>query len=80
MLHRCMPWTRALRHALFVGWFGPVGTAAISYACMARDLTGNADLWPTVSVAAAAFIVAHGVIGTLFPIWLGRTRDTEDRE
>ena len=79
MLHRLMPWTRASRDALFAGWFGPVGTAAIFYACMAQDMTGNQDLWPIVSLAAAASIVAHGVTGTHLSIWLGRTRDAEDR-
>ena len=72
LLHRLMPWTRPLPQALFAGWFGPVGAAALFYACDAQDLTGIGAIWPIVSLAAAASVVAHGISGTHLSRLLGR--------
>ena len=72
LLRRWMPWTQPLPQALFAGWFGPVGAAALYYACEAQDMTGICILWPVVSLAAAASVVAHGVTGTHLSLWLGR--------
>jgi NhaP-type Na+/H+ or K+/H+ antiporter len=66
-----MPWARRLPENLFVGWFGPVGAAAMFYALKAHDLTGLDMLWPIVSLAAFASVVAHGVTGTYFTAVLG---------
>ena len=74
LLRPLMPWTRPLSHALFAGWFGPVGAAALFYACEAQDLTGVADLWPIVSLAAAASVVAHGITGTHLSLFIGRAQ------
>lgn len=72
LLHRWMPWTRPLPQALFAGWFGPVGAAALYYACESQDLTGISVLWPVVSLAAAASVATHGITGTPLSVWLGR--------
>jgi NhaP-type Na+/H+ or K+/H+ antiporter len=74
LLRRWMPWTRPLSHALFTGWFGPVGAAALFYATAAQQQTGIAALWPAVSLAAAASVVAHGITGTHLSALLGRRR------
>lgn len=71
LLGRFMPWARPLPENLFAGWFGPVGAAALFYALEAQDLTGLNDLWPVVSLAAAASVVAHGVTGTHLSAFLG---------
>ena len=73
-LGRFMPWARTLPENLFAGWFGPVGAAAIFYALEAKDLTRLGVLWPIVSLAAAASVVAHGVTGTQFAAMLGRRK------
>ncbi len=73
-----MPWTRPLSHRLFAGWFGPVGAAALFYACDAQDMTGIGMLWPVVSLAAAASVVAHGITGTHLSVFLGRSRQRGD--
>jgi NhaP-type Na+/H+ or K+/H+ antiporter len=76
LLRRFMPWTRTVRENLFVGWFGPVGAAALFYALQAQTETGLKMLWPVVSLAAAASVVAHGVtatqLSTLLGVRLGR--------
>jgi NhaP-type Na+/H+ or K+/H+ antiporter len=71
VLRRFMPWARRLPENLFVGWFGPVGAAAMFYALQAQDLTGLGMLWPIVSLAAFASVFAHGVTGTCFTAVLG---------
>ncbi len=69
-----MSWTRPLWHRLFAGWFGPVGAAALFYACDAQDMTGIDTLWPVVSLAAGASVVAHGTTATHLSLFLGGTR------
>ena len=71
LLGRFMPWARRLPENLFAGWFGPVGAAALFYALDTQDRTGLAALWPVVSLAAAASVVAHGLTGTHLSVLLG---------
>ena len=40
MLGWLMPWTRPVRSAVFAGWFGPIGAAALFYAMLIQDETG----------------------------------------
>ena len=75
LLRPLMPWTRPLPQALFAGWFGPIGAAALFYALDAQDLTGLTNLWPIVSLAATASVVAHGVTGTHLSALLGTLRE-----
>ncbi len=71
LLGRFMPWARRLPENLFAGWFGPVGAAALFYALEAKDMTGLTMLWPIVSLAAFASVVAHGLTGTHLSAFLG---------
>lgn len=64
LLRRWMPWNRDLRSALFAGWFGPIGAAALFYAMLILDDTRSADLWPFIALAIGASVLAHGVSGT----------------
>ena len=75
LLGGLMSWTRPLWHRLFAGWFGPVGAAALFYACDAQDMTGIDTLWPVVSLAAAASVVAHGTTATHLSLFLRGTRE-----
>ncbi|MGQ9424373.1 cation:proton antiporter domain-containing protein [Gilvimarinus sp. F26214L] len=52
--------------ALFAGWFGPIGVAALYYAIMAQHRTELPELWPLVSFAVVASIVVHGFSATPF--------------
>ncbi len=71
-----MPWTRSVRSALFAGWFGPIGAAALFYAMLIQDETGSAALWPAISLAIGASVLAHGVTGTPFTRLFGGERMT----
>ena len=72
LLGRLMTWTQPLSHRLFAGWFGPIGAAALFYACDAQDRLGIASIWPVVTLAVAASVVAHGITATHFSLFLGR--------
>jgi NhaP-type Na+/H+ or K+/H+ antiporter len=80
LLGRFMPWARHLPENLFAGWFGPVGAAAIFYVLEAKDMTGLDVLWPIVSLAAFASVVAHGVTGTHLSALLGLRVAARSRE
>ncbi len=75
LLSPLMPWTRPLPQALFAGWFGPIGAAALFYALDAQNLTGLTNLWPIVSLAAAGSVLAHGITGTHLSALLGNLRE-----
>jgi sodium/hydrogen antiporter len=50
-----------LRNALFVGWFGPVGVAALYYAALSQRETGVSEAWVVGSLVICASVVAHGM-------------------
>ena len=52
--------------AIFAGWFGPVGIAAVYYATLADRRLGLTFNWEVVSLAVAASVVVHGV--TAYPL------------
>lgn len=67
--------TPALRHradALFLGWFGPVGAAALLYALLALHTTGDALVWNIGSLVVFTSLVLHGVTASPFTRWYGR--------
>ena len=64
LLGRLMPWTRPVGSAVFAGWFGPIGAAALFYAMLIQDETGSAQLWPLISLAIGASVLAHGISAT----------------
>lgn len=74
LLGRKMPWTRSLRPALFAGWFGPIGAAALFYAMEIQERTGLTAVWPAVSLAVGASVLAHGISGTPLTRIFGRSR------
>ncbi|QQM29155.1 cation:proton antiporter [Martelella lutilitoris] len=45
----------------FVGWFGPVGIAAIFYAMDSLERTGDPFVWHAVSTVVAGSILVHGI-------------------
>jgi sodium/hydrogen antiporter len=49
------------RDKWFLGWFGPVGVAAIYYALHGLERTGETVLWSSVSLVVAASVLVHGV-------------------
>lgn len=50
----------------FVGWFGPIGVAAIFYATLVVHETGSRRAWQISSLVIAASIFVYGVTATPF--------------
>lgn len=49
------------KDALFFGWFGPIGIAALFYATLSLRETGIEAAWTVGSLVICASIVAHGM-------------------
>lgn len=64
LLKPLLPSVRNHREALFNGWFGPIGIAALLYAAEASDLTGRGEIWTLGSLVVSASIVLHGMSAT----------------
>lgn len=74
LLFRRLPWVLLLRRfmggsftipdALFIGWFGPIGVAAIYYSLLVERLTGSATAWQVGTLLVCASIVVHGLTAT----------------
>ena len=54
------------RDALFAGWFGPIGIAALFYTTVAHRLVtqGNELIWGAASLVIASSVLVHGVTAT----------------
>jgi NhaP-type Na+/H+ or K+/H+ antiporter len=74
LLGRLMPWIRPVGNAVFAGWFGPIGAAALFYAMLIQDEIGSAQLWPFISLAIGASVLAHGVSATPITHMFGARR------
>jgi len=61
--------------ALFVGWFGPIGVAAIFYATLAVRETGSELPWVAASLVVAGSLLVHGLSATPLTYWYGRQED-----
>ncbi len=60
-------WIRPLQNlpeTLFMGWFGPIGVAAMYYANLAMRETQVDQVWPIASLIICASIFAHGWTAT----------------
>lgn len=64
--------------ALFVGWFGPIGIAALFYATLVVRQTDLALAWPVVSLVVLGSIVVHGATASLFTLAYGHLDDEAD--
>jgi NhaP-type Na+/H+ or K+/H+ antiporter len=63
--------------AIFVGWFGPVGIAALFYAMLVEDRTGIERYFGIVSAVIVGSVVAHGLTDTIGARLFGRTLGTK---
>lgn len=67
------------REAVFTGWFGPIGVAALFYLTHAaqRDASGT-TIWAAGSLVIAASVLAHGVTATPFRWLYARVRPAQE--
>lgn len=76
-LRRGIPLLTGARDAWFVGWFGPIGVAALLYATLAVHRTAEELAWTVGSLVVFASILAHGA--TAAPFAFGYGRSTKER-
>jgi sodium/hydrogen antiporter len=70
-----LPYRRASggrRDALFLGWFGPIGVAALFYANLSVREAGVEEAWVVGSLIICASILAHGLSATPLTRLYGR--------
>lgn len=75
---KLLPPVRGRADALFTGWFGPIGIAAVFYATLVVHETGSRLAWQISSLAIAASILAYGVTATPFTKLYGARTDGRD--
>ncbi len=63
---------RSTKDILFLGWFGPVGAAALLYATHALRETGIQEVWTVGSLVIVASVVVHGITDTPLTKLYGR--------
>ena len=56
----------------YLGWFGPIGIAAIYYAALARGHANDPIIWHAASALVFASILVHGVTAAPFTRLYGR--------
>ncbi len=64
------------RDVAYVGWFGPIGIAAIYYAAFARTHVPEPMIWYAASAVIFASIVIHGLTAAPFTRMYARRRST----
>src|ERR671910_120359 len=60
------------KDVLFLGWFGPIGAAALYYATFSLRETGIEEAWVVGSLIICASVVIHGVSATPLTKLYGR--------
>ncbi|MDP9476875.1 MAG: cation:proton antiporter [Actinomycetota bacterium] len=63
---------RGTRDALFLGWFGPIGVAALFYATFSVGKAGVEEAWVIGSLIICASILVHGLSATPLTRLYGR--------
>ena len=64
--------------ALFLGWFGPIGVAALYYANLSLQETGIEEAWTVGSLVICASVLVHGASATPLTRLYGRRAANED--
>ncbi len=70
----------ARRDAVFFGWFGPMGVAAIYYALHARDALQEPRLWVVASAVVALSVLLHGMTGSPGAYLYGPSRKSGEED
>src|SRR5919107_516841 len=66
------PLRRRAKDVLFLGWFGPIGAAALYYATFSFRETGIEEAWVVGSLVICASVLVHGVSATPLTKLYGR--------
>jgi NhaP-type Na+/H+ or K+/H+ antiporter len=61
-----------VKDVLFLGWFGPIGAAALYYASFSLRETGIEEAWVVGSLIICSSVLVHGVSATPLTKLYGR--------
>lgn len=64
--------------ALFLGWFGPIGAAALFYATLSLEEVGAEEVWVVGSLIICSSLLTHGVTAAPFTRLYGRHAEKEE--
>lgn len=64
LLNRWLTPIKNIPEALFLGWFGPIGVAALFYAGLSLRETGVREAWVVASFMICASLLVHGLSAT----------------
>ena len=78
-LNPLMRGVRGGANALFLGWFGPIGVAALYYANLSLRETGIEAAWTVGSLVICASILAHGLTAAPLTKLYGRHAQSKPR-
>jgi len=74
------PFRGRVKDVLFLGWFGPIGAAALYYAAFSSRETGVEAAWTVGSLVICASVLVHGISATPLTKLYGRLRqESEER-
>jgi sodium/hydrogen antiporter len=68
----CGPLRSKGKDVLFLGWFGPIGAAALYYAAFSYRETGIEAAWTVGSLVICASVLVHGITATPLTKLYGR--------
>jgi sodium/hydrogen antiporter len=71
-IKRLVPDLRGYLDAAYLGWFGPMGVAALYFSMLIKERTGQEEPWVIGSFLVFASILFHGVTATPFTKWYGK--------
>ena len=77
LCYRLIKPAKAIPEALLVGWFGPIGAAAIYYAGYSMRETGIEEVWLVCSLMICASIIAHDFSAVPLTELYGKYRATK---
>lgn len=72
LLQRLIPQYKARHESAFIGWFGPIGVAAVFYSMLSIRHLGDHTVWTITSLLVCSSIVVHGVTAAPLTRRLGR--------
>jgi NhaP-type Na+/H+ or K+/H+ antiporter len=80
LLYRGIGQLPLLRDALFTGWFGPIGVAALFYAMLALHETQLGIVWAVGSLVIFSSLIVHGLSATPFTMLYGKVAQRSEHQ
>lgn len=71
MIYKWIPSLKYPKDALFAGWFGPIGIAALLYSVMALKQSDSEQAWALGTLAIFSSLIIHGITAAPFTVMYG---------